>query len=207
MSGEDPGPSPNRSVTVHDEVAGLVRLATDGDQQAWNGLVDRFSSLLWSICRSYNLKTADAEDVFQLTWLRLLEHIGTIEDPARLPGWLATTCRRECLSHLRREKRSQPAADERLIDLLSEHEVAADRTSLVADRNAGLWQAFGRLGERCRQLLRLLIAEAEDGPSYAVTAAALDMPVGSIGPTRARCLEHLRKLLAREGISGVDADS
>jgi len=209
MSGEDSGPdSPSRDPVSRLDHARLLRLAADGDQPAWNELVDRFSTLLWSICRSYGLSAADAADVFQLTWLRLLEHVDSIQDPGRLPGWLATTCRHECLSHLRRNKRSQPTGDYQLLDQLSARSAGADRSSLVADRNALLWRAFSQLSDRCQQLLRVLVVEAADGPpAYGLAAAALDMPVGSLGPTRGRCLAHLRKLLDRDGIYGWTPDS
>jgi RNA polymerase sigma factor (sigma-70 family) len=190
------------------DVAQLLRAAADGDQSAWDALVDRFSGLLWSICRSYGLGTADAADVFQLTWLRLLEHLDDIADPARLPGWLATTCRRECLAVLRHRRRTEPTGDERVLERSSVHSAGADEQTLVSARNAALWRAFGRLSRRCQQVLRVLVVQPADGPpSYEVAAAALDMPMGSLGPTRGRCLDQLRKLLDTEGITGSGAYS
>jgi RNA polymerase sigma factor (sigma-70 family) len=141
----------------------LVRAAAADDRDAWNALVDRFSGLLWSICRSFGLNGADAGDAFQLTWLRLLEHLDTIEDPARLPGWLATTCRRECMAVLRRGKRVLPTADDALFDRFAGQAAAADLASLVSDRDAGLWRAFNRLTARCQQILRVLVLEPDDG--------------------------------------------
>jgi RNA polymerase sigma factor (sigma-70 family) len=188
-----------------------VRAATDGDQSAWNEIVDRFSGLLWATCRAFRLSTSDAGDVCQLTWLRLLEHLDSIRDPSRLPGWLATTCRRECLVLLRRNKRLQPVDDERLHLLGAEtagSSQAADAPLLVADRDAGLWQAFERLSNRCQQVLRLLVVIPENGPpSYQLAAQALGLPTGSLGPTRGRCLAQLRDLLDAEGISGSLNDS
>jgi RNA polymerase sigma factor (sigma-70 family) len=186
----------------------LVRAAAADDRDAWNTLVDRFSGLLWSICRSFGLSGADAGDAFQLTWLRLLEHLDTIEDPARLPGWLATTCRRECMAVLRRSKRVLPTADDALFDRFAGQAAAADRASLVSDRNAGLWRAFNRLTGRCQQILRVLVLEPDDGaPSYDWAARVLEMPKGSLGPTRGRCLAQLRKFLDMEGISEFAGDS
>jgi RNA polymerase sigma factor (sigma-70 family) len=158
------------------------------------------------------LNTSDAGDVCQLTWLRLLEHLDSIRDPARLPGWLATTCRRECLVLLRRNKRLQPVDDARLLHLGTDPQAAdtaaADAALLVADRDAGLWHAFNRLSERCQQILRLLVVIPENGPpSYQLVAQALGLPTGSLGPTRGRCLAQLRDLLDAEGISGSFADS
>jgi RNA polymerase sigma factor (sigma-70 family) len=198
------GEDPNRT----DPLAPLVRAAAGGDRVAWDTLVDRFSRLLWSISRSFGLNGADAGDAFQLTWLRLLEHLDTIEDPARLPGWLATTCRRECLAVLRRGRRVLPTADDALFDRVTGHAAGADWPTLVADRDAGLWRAFNRLTDRCQEVLRVLVLEGDDGvPSYDSAAAVLGMPKGSLGPTRGRCLAQLRKLLDTEGISGLAGDS
>jgi RNA polymerase sigma factor (sigma-70 family) len=204
----EPGPS-LRGDPPRDDVAQLVRSAANGDQQAWDGLVRRFSGLLWSICRSYRLGAADAADVFQMTWLRLLENLASIEDPQRLSAWLATTCRRECLSLIRRNKRPQPMGDEALLEFLSRQATpAADLPTMVSARNAGLWQAFSQLSARCQQILRVLVVTAEDGPPrYDLVAASLGMPVGSLGPTRQRCLAHLKKLLDTEGINGTAFDS
>jgi RNA polymerase sigma factor (sigma-70 family) len=201
-------PSPHRSDTARDEVTPLLYAARDGDQSAWNELVRRFSARLWAICRSYGLAQSDAADVFQLTWLRLLEHIDSIRDPERLAGWLATTCRNEALAQLRRRSRSLPFGDDRVLDQLSGARPAADLPALLTERDDALWRAFGRLGERCQRVLRALVLDPDDGPpSYEMAAAVLDMPVGSLGPTRGRCLAQLRKLLDVEGIHGLLADS
>lgn len=188
----------------YDVIAQLIASAGAGDQQAWNKLVERFSALLWSICRSYGLAPADAADAFQLTWLRLLEHLESIEEPTRLAGWLATTCRRECMGILRRGRRVLLSSDDALFDRVSGQAPGADRATLVSDRDAELWTAFGRLSERCQRLLRILVVEPEDGaPSYDMAATVLDMPKGSLGPTRGRCLDQLRKYLDDGGISAV----
>jgi RNA polymerase sigma factor (sigma-70 family) len=184
-----------------DELAKLVRAAIDGDQPAWNTIVDRFTPLLWSICRTYRrLNAAEAADVVQLTWLRLLDSLESIRDPARLAKWLATTCRRECLAALRRGKRIQLTADDWFDSEAFGPAEGADEQSLVSDRNAGLWRAFRQLSQRCQEVLRVLVVEVEDGPpSYNLAAAVLGMPVGSLGPTRKRCLEQLRKILDTDG--------
>jgi RNA polymerase sigma factor (sigma-70 family) len=186
----------------HDVVAQLLSSAANGDQRAWNKLVERVSALLWSICRSYGLAPADAADAFQLTWLRLLEHLETIEEPARLAGWLGTTCRRECMAILRRGRRLLLSSDDALFDRVTSPAPGPDRATLLSDRDAELWVAFGRLSERCQRLLRVLVLEPEDGaPSYDMAAAVLGMPKGSLGPTRGRCLDQLRKYLDGGGIS------
>jgi RNA polymerase sigma factor (sigma-70 family) len=209
MVGRHPRPRPLQDTSApQDDVAELLHLAAAGDQLAWSRLVERFSALLWSISRSHGLSAADAADVFQLTWLRLLEHLDSIEDPARLVGWLATTCRRECLSVLRRNKRTHPTDDDAVFDRFAGLAAGADRPVVVADRDAGLWRAFGRLDQRCQEVLRVLLLEPDDGrASYELAGVALGMPVGSLGPTRARCLAKLRKLLDAEGINNPLTDS
>lgn len=183
-----------------DPVPGWVQAAAAGDAQAWERLVDRYAGLVWSICRAHRMSADDAADVSQLTWLRLLENLDRIRDPGRLAGWLATTCRRECLAFLRRSGYSTPVEDEHMDRLLG-GVAAADRSILVADQNAILWQAFLRLSDWCQRVLRALVVDAEEGPpSYRLVAAELQVPVGSLGPTRARCLSQLRKLLDNGGI-------
>lgn len=200
--------SPSHGGPVRDDVTPLLRAARAGDQSAWDELVRRFSGRLWSVCRSYGLGQADAADVFQLTWLRLLEHLDSIRDPERLAGWLGTTCRNEALACLRRRGRSLPFGDDRLLDQLAGALPAADLPAMLTERDDAVWRAFGRLSERCQRVLRALVLDPVDGPpSYELAAAALDMPVGSLGPTRGRCLAHLRKLLDVEGIQGLLADS
>jgi RNA polymerase sigma factor (sigma-70 family) len=173
-------------------VIALVTRAADGDQAAWNELVDRYAPLVWSICNRYRLNRSDIDDVFQNTWLLLVEHIRKLREPAALPGWLATTTQRECLHHLqashKKHEQAGGEADQQAIggqgDTLVEEEI------LIAERNAALRAAFGQLPEPCRQLLGMLMS---DPPlSYAEIGAALHMKVGSIGPSRARCLERLR---------------
>jgi RNA polymerase sigma factor (sigma-70 family) len=183
-----------------DPVPGWVQAAAAGDAQAWDRLMDRYAGLVWSVCRAHRMSAEDAADVSQLTWLRLLENLDRIRDPRRLAGWLATTCRRECLAFLRRSRSSTPVEAEHIDQLLG-GAAAADQSILMAEQAATLWQAFLRLSERCQRVLRALVADAEDGPpSYRLVAAELQVPVGSLGPTRARCLDQLRKLLDNGGI-------
>jgi len=177
-----------------------VAAAAAGDAQAWDRLVDRYAGLVWSVCRAYQMSAEDAADVSQLTWLRLLENLDRIRDPRRLAAWLATTCRRECLAFLRRSRPVTPVEEEHMDRLLGPA-AASDRAILLADQYATLWQAFLRLSEWCQRVLRALVVDAEDGPpSYRLVAAELQVPVGSLGPTRARCLDQLRKLLDNGGI-------
>jgi RNA polymerase sigma factor (sigma-70 family) len=191
-----------------DDTGQLVRGAADGDEVAWRGLVTRFSGLVWAVTRAHRLGDADAGDVFQTTWLRLAEHIGRIEHPERVGAWLATAARRECLQSLRSAGKVAPTDDMDRLDITpvagnptEEAVLAAETEREDADRAAAMWRAFGRLSGRCRELLRVLMASPP--PSYAEVAAALGLPLGSIGPTRGRCLQRLRDELAgiRDGLS------
>lgn len=170
-----------------------MRAAAGGDQAAWDALVQRFSGLVWSIARAHRLGAADAADVSQTAWLRLVENLGRLRDPDRVGAWLATTSRNECLRVIRRSGRQVPTDLDAEPDLEAD-DVAAppvDARLLTDERDAELWRAFSSISERCQGLLRLLIADPP--PSYEEVGALLDMPVGSIGPTRARCLDHLRR--------------
>jgi len=172
----------------------LLGAAASGDQGAWDALVNRYTGLLWSIARAYGLPVPDAADAVQTTWLRLVEHLDRIADPERLPGWLATTIRRECIHSSRRIDRcAGPSAD--LLEI-PDSGPAVDAGLLRDERDAALWRALAGLDESCRQLLRVL--SADPPPAYTDVSAALGMKVGSIGPTRARCLAKLRVLLTSE---------
>lgn len=198
MSADNVGEGAGRG--PDDLVPRLVKAAAAGDAGAWEKLVDRFGGLLWSVCRSFGLTGEDAADIVQLTWLRLLEHLDGIRDPERLAGWLATTCRRECLALVRKGRFSVSVEPDHM-DRLTGGGPAADEPLLTADEHAALWQAFQLLSDWCQRVLRELIVDAEDGaPSYRLAAVRLETPTGSLGPTRARCLRQLRKLLVSGGI-------
>ena len=179
-----------------EDARALVAAAAGGDAVAWETLVERYSGLMWSVARSFRLGTADAADAVQTSWLRLLEHLDRIEDPERLPAWLATTTRRECLRLLRRGRREAPADEEGVADM-PDDAAPLDAALLLEERDAALWRAFERISYRCQGLLRVLMASPP--PSYLEVSAALDMPIGSIGPTRQRCLEQLRRVVLAEG--------
>jgi RNA polymerase sigma factor (sigma-70 family) len=179
------------------DLRGVVRAATDGDRDAWNELVARYSGLVWSVARAHRLGDADAADVFQTTWLRLVEHLGEIRNPDGVGAWLAATARHECLRVLRIGQRHVLTDG---FDLPEDSaETALDARLLTGERDAAVWRAFSALSERCRRLLRLL--GADPVPSYEEVGAALEMPIGSIGPTRGRCLGQLREHLATAGIT------
>jgi RNA polymerase sigma factor (sigma-70 family) len=195
LSRADVEVSAGKGTTVDGETStqALLAAAACGDQQAWDTLVDRFARLVWSIARGFRLSDADAADVCQTTWLRLVEHLDTINDPDKLAGWLATTARRESLTVLRKRDREVPVfegPDEEDGD----QDQDPERQTIERDEYRELWSAFSALSERCRELLRVLAVSPLD--NYAEVAAALQMPIGSIGPTRARCLDRLRARLA-----------
>jgi RNA polymerase sigma factor (sigma-70 family) len=180
--------------------ATLLARAAQGDQGAWNELVDEHSRLLWSVARSFRLDSADANDVVQTTWLRLLEHLDRIEDPSRLVGWLVTTARREAMRVLRRSGRERPVIEDTVLDRPDDGP-PVDSALLQDERNRVLWEAFARLNEKCRQLLRVAVTHPQ---AYDEISEALGMPIGSIGPTRRRCLTQLRALL--EGTVVAEGD-
>jgi RNA polymerase sigma factor (sigma-70 family) len=169
-------------------VAHLVRSAGRGDQRAWEALVERYSGLVWAIARAHRLTAGDAADVSQATWLQLVENLGKLRDPSRVGPWLATTARRECRRLVREGERCAQYAEvpERRLDDGPE----IDAALLLTERDTLLWRAFSRLPVQHQGVLRLLTADPP--PSYQEIAAALDMPIGSIGPTRARALARLR---------------
>jgi RNA polymerase sigma factor (sigma-70 family) len=172
-------------------VTGLVIRAHNGDQRAWDALVERYAPLVWSVCRRYGLDRADAEDVGQTVWMRLARQLGNLRDPAAIPGWLATTTRRECSQVVRaaRDRTVTCVADAE--DIPDPESGALDQDLLTAERHAALHEAFTSLSPSCQQVMALLI---EDPPvPYAQISATLGIPVGSIGPLRRRCLAQLRR--------------
>jgi len=198
-----PGLDQSRPDLADVSTATLVRRAGDGDQGAWNTLVDRYTRLLWSVARSHRLGAADAADVVQTTWLRLVEHLGRIHDPDRLAGWLVTTARRECVRVRSRGVREVVGAvDDITGDLADAWTEPLDAGLLRDERDVTLWSCYRQLSERCQTLLRVLMAAP--APSYSDVSAALGMPVGAIGPTRGRCLDQLHKLAAVAGLAAPD---
>lgn len=174
-----------------EDIAALVRAAAAGDQRSWDAIVDRFTGLLWSVARGHRLDTADAADVVQTTWLRFVENLERLREPARAGAWLATTARRESLRTLRRAGRALPTDDEAAFDVPDERQTTPEDEVVTGDRDRLLWVAVDALPDRCRQLLRVLASDPP--PSYEAVSAALEMPIGSIGPTRSRCFGKLRE--------------
>lgn len=173
--------------------ADLVRRAAAGDRSAWAALVDQYSRLIWAMTRDFRLAESDAADVVQSTWLRLLEHITRIEYPERIASWLATTARHECLRHLAASKRVVLVDDDNGLEASWAHQPEVDERLLADERAQAVRDAMSRLPQRSQRLMELLMA---DPPvSYLEISDQLGLPVGSIGPTRGRCLERLRLIL------------
>ena len=176
-------------------IAGLVSAARGGSETALHQIVTELSPLLWQVARSAGLSSGDAEDVLQTVWLRLVAHLDDIHDSAALTGWLVTTTKREAWRVRAAERKRLPADQELLADL-PEQGPGSEEQVILDDQRRTLWAAIGRLSERCQELLRIIAFAPR--PDYAAVADALGMPIGSIGPTRGRCLAKLRALLAGE---------
>jgi RNA polymerase sigma factor (sigma-70 family) len=173
-------------------VIALVARAAGGDQAAWNELVERYAPLVWSICVKHRLDRSDIDDVGQNVWLLLVEKIGSLREPAALPGWLATTTHRECLRVLRAAHRHDRTGLRPPEDIPADSEAPMiEEDVLAAEQNAAVRAAFSELPHGCRELLSMLVS---DPPcAYSDISAAMGIAVGSIGPKRARCLDHLRR--------------
>jgi RNA polymerase sigma factor (sigma-70 family) len=185
------------------DVGALVRSAADGDAAAWKALVEGMSPLVWSVVRGHRLSDADAHEVYQTVWFRFAQHLGRIREQDKAGAWLASTARNECLKVLRSSRRLTLTDDPQLLDRVSEDRTPeqslldSEEAAVQSERVRRLWQEFEELGERCRQLLRILMASPP--PSYQEVSAALGIAVGSIGPLRQRCLRRLRARLEARG--------
>ena len=186
------------------EISILVQRASSGNAAAWNAIVDEFSGLLHSVVRGYRLAEAQRADAVQTTWLRLVEHLDDIRDPARLAGWLRTTASRVCIETLRESRREAP------VELLPERDVhlpdpdgyGPDSATLRQERVTLVRQALAGLSERDQRLMTLLVSTTP--LSYEQIGARLDMPVGSIGPTRGRILQRLRGMLESSDFTDLE---
>ena len=180
--------------------ARVVAAAVRGDEAAWSHIVDRYAGLVWAIARNHRLSSGDAADVVQATWLRLVEHLADIRNADGIGAWLATTARREALLTRRRAARCEPSDD---IDVAADTP-GVDFDLLREERLLAVAAALERLPRRDQALLRLLTLDR--APSYEEISAALAMSIGSIGPTRGRALERLRRELSRAGAHDLVAD-
>jgi RNA polymerase sigma factor (sigma-70 family) len=183
---------PKKEVATLD-VAVLVKRAAAGDQRAWERLVDQYARLIWAMTRDFRLTESDASDVAQATWLRLLEHIDGLQHPDRVGSWLAVTARHECLRALAARKKTVPVDDDLALNDAAAHQPHLDERLLAEERAQTVRAAVARLPLQWRQLIGLLMADPP--ASYAEISDQLGLPIGSIGPTRGRCLARLRVLL------------
>jgi RNA polymerase sigma factor (sigma-70 family) len=174
----------------------LVNAAKAGQSDAIGDLVTEFTPMLWQVARSAGLSASDAEDVLQSVWLSLISHLETIRTPGALAAWLVITTRRESW-RVRKADLRQPPADQEWLIAIPDPQPGSEEQAIMAEEGRMLWAAFRTLPDRCRELLRIVAFVPR--PDYDEVAATLDMRRGSIGPTRARCLDKLRTALAAEG--------
>lgn len=173
----------------------LVQAAAAGDEGAWRLLVERYLRLVWSVVREFRLGNETSEDIVQTTWLRLAENLDKIREPDRVGSWLAVTARREAIRVSRKRVR-EPVIDPIDLDQAGD-DVDFDVHLIDSEECADVVRAFNRLGHECRELIRL---RALDPPiAYREIAAILNIPIGSIGPKRKRCVDRLLALMSVEG--------
>jgi RNA polymerase sigma factor (sigma-70 family) len=187
--------------TTEGDNATLLERAAEGDQFAWRRLIDKYDGVVRSVAGSFRLQSADVFDVAQNTWLRLVQNVHTIRDPERLPGWLAVTATRESLAVLRKASRHDLVPT---IDETPDRDPVVDSETSVTSRDAArdLWAVVAELPPRQQILVVALFREELD--SYNDVAARCAMPIGSIGPTRARALAQLRRNLDERGMGPAD---
>jgi RNA polymerase sigma factor (sigma-70 family) len=177
------------SWTAHTNAA-LVRAASAGDDEAWRALIQRYDGLIGAVCRKYRISDADAADVKQTTWMRAFEHLDRLQHPERIGAWLATVARRESLRALRNNARVYPSEDD-FLHRQPDPSAIPDARLVADERVAAVRGAVVNLTQRDRTLLGLLFTEPR--PSYDEIARALQIPIGSIGPTRGRALARVRR--------------
>ena len=181
-----------------DRITALMSAARQGSDDAVGEMVTEFSPLLWHVARAAGLSSGDAEDVLQTVWIRLLEHLDEIRTPAALGGWLVVTAKREAWRVRAAERKQIPTDTDSFAGLPDEGSGSEER-AILDDQRRTLWAAIRQLSPRCQELLRIIafVPQAD----YAAVAAKLGMRIGSIGPTRGRCLAKLRAVLA-DGLEG-----
>jgi RNA polymerase sigma factor (sigma-70 family) len=190
------GSSPPPTNSKDAQVIALVRAAGAGDLAAWDAIVQRYVALLWAVALRHGLSESDAADVVQTTWLRLLEHIDDIRDPSRLGSWLATTAQRESLRCIAHRRRNVLGDDPGTFDGPDRLLPPPDEALIAGEMAAAARSAMDTLPPTWRSLIELLIRDPT--PSYEEIGANLGVPIGSIGPTRGRCVRRLRAAVDAE---------
>ncbi|MBO3752957.1 sigma-70 family RNA polymerase sigma factor [Streptosporangiaceae bacterium NEAU-GS5] len=174
---------------VDPRVIVLVIRAREGDQDAWDELIERYAPMIWSIGRRYRMDRPDIDDVAQTVWLRLVESLADLHDPGAVGSWLATTTKHECFRTVKARRRQDSMEQTLDFDMTADEQATMVEQELeTAERNAILRAAFAKLPPTCQRILLLRI----EGISYEEIGARLDLPIGSLGPKRGRCLAKLR---------------
>jgi len=196
---DDRGPAPVRPSQPDRaaRIAALVSAVRQGSDDALGQIVTEFSPLLWHVARATGLSAGDTEDVLQTVWMRLFEHLDEIRTPTALAGWLVITTRREAW-RVRAAERKQFPTDQEAFAELPDEGPGSEEQVMIDDQRRALWTAIRQLSPRCQELLRIIAFVPR--PDYAAVAAELGMHVGSVGPTRGRCLAKLRALLLAKGL-------
>jgi RNA polymerase sigma factor (sigma-70 family) len=184
-----PPARPDRSALIAD----LLDAARGGSDDALGQIAMELSPMLWHVARASGLNIDDAKDVVQTVWERLLSHLVDIRVPPALVSWLVVTTRREAWRVRTTGRRQLPAAQE-WFSALPDHAAGSEEQVVIDDQRRALWRAVGQLSPQCQELLRIIAFVPR--PDYQSVSAELGMPIGSIGPTRGRCLAKLRALLA-----------
>jgi RNA polymerase sigma factor (sigma-70 family) len=175
----------------------LVSLCLSGDSEAWEALIMRYRRLIFSIPVKFGFSPADCSDVFQTVCVKLIEHLGSLKDESKVSAWLITTTTRHCIQA--KSLKYRDISDEEEIEATPDRGETMEHIRIQSDQQQKVREAIEGLAERCRRLLQLLYFERAS-PSYEEIGKSMDMPVASIGPTRARCLDKLRTVLRRKGI-------
>lgn len=175
----------------------LVSLCLKGDGQAWASLITRYRRLIYSIPVRFSFSPADSSDVFQDVCLKLLEHLQDLKDESKVSAWLITTTTRQCI-HTKSMKYRTTGTDEEM-DEPADPSENLEEVRIQAEQQQTVRDAVEQLPGRCKALIEMLYFDPR-ALNYEEISATLGMPVASIGPTRARCLDKLRTLLRRRGI-------
>ncbi len=175
----------------------LVGQCLDGEAAAWETLITRYRRLIFSIPNKFGFLPSDCNDVFQTVCVKLIEHLEDLKDNSKVSSWLITTTTRHCIQV--QSMKHRDVSDEEGMEATPDTAETGEEAGIRSDREQKVREAIGEMADRCRQLLELLYLDPSD-PSYAEIREKLKMPVPSIGPTRARCLEKLRVTLRRRGV-------
>jgi RNA polymerase sigma factor (sigma-70 family) len=176
----------------------LIAMCLSGDGLAWEALIRRYRRLIYSLPVRFGFEEADAADVFQTVCVKLLEHLHEVKNDRKISGWLVTTTTRQCL-HVRSLKRRETSSEDRNLDEPEDPTPNLEEIRIVTEQQQAIRESLDELGGRCRELIAMLYFN-NMSPSYSEISQQLGLPVASIGPTRARCLEKLKTILRRRGV-------